>query len=444
MRMPVNFSSNNKMQQQLVLLLRYGDFMKCILSPLPLLATLALLTVTACSPAGKQLMGDPQNPYPLKSPPKVGDIVHLPTGTLVSLDQMLAVACDARVVYVGETHDNPASHRLELQALQGLEKRHPGKVALGMEMFSRSQQPALDRWVAGQLDEKTFLKESRWFDNWRMDFAYYRDLLVFARDHHIPVIGLNAEKSLVQAVRSKPLAELSPAEQAQMPEMDQSDPYQRGMTEAIFAGHGQGHGKMMIEGFLRAQTLWDETMAETAARYLASPEGKQRHLLVVAGGNHIGNGFGIPRRVFRRIPTSYQLIGGHEVEISAERQKDLMDVELPDYPMVPYDFLNFFAYEELPKTGVLLGVVFEPAADKRGLSVTEVVPGSNAERAGVKQGDLLTALDGDSLTESFDLIYAMKQKKVGDRSTLTVERQGKPLKLEVIYQKSQDTHHGKP
>ena len=416
--------------------------MKGIFATLSLITALSLLALTGCSSAGKQLMGDPQNPYPLKSAPKVGDIVHLPTGTLVSLAQMQAAAGDAHVVYVGETHDNPASHRLELQVLQGLEERHPGKVALGMEMFNRSQQPALDRWVAGKLDEKAFLRESRWFDNWKMDFDYYRDLLVFARDRHIPVIGLNAEKSLVQAVTAKPLEELSAEQKAQLPEMDQTDPYQRGMVEAIFSGHS--HGKMHIDGFLRAQTLWDETMAESAARYLSSPEGKDRHLLVVAGGNHISNGFGIPRRVFRRLPTSYQLIGGQEVEISAEKQSELMDVVLPEYPMVPYDFLNYIAYEVLPKTGVLLGIAYEPAPGGRGLEVKSVVPGSNAERAGLKQGDLLLVLDGEAMTDAFDLSYAMKQKKLGDRSTLEIERQGKQLKLEVTFLKMDVHPHGKP
>ena len=415
--------------------------MKCVFPTPHLIAALCLFALTGCSHPGKQLMGNPENPYPLKSAPKVGDIVHLPTGTLVTLAQMQAAASDARVVYVGETHDNPASHRLELQVLQGLEERHPGKVALGMEMCSRSQQPVLDRWVSGKLDEKAFVKESRWFDVWK-DYYSYRDLLIFARDRQIPILCLNAEKSLVQAVTAKPIEELTAEQKAQLPEMDMADPYQRGMIESIFAGHS--HGKMVLDGFIRAQTLWDETMAESAARYLSSPAGKDRHLMVVAGGNHISHGFGIPRRVFRRIPTSYQLIGGVEIEISQEKQKELMDVESPDYPMVSFDFLNYFAYEELPKTGVLLGVAFEPAPGGRGLTVTAVVPGSNAERAEVKQGDLLLTLDGESLAESFDLIYAVKQKHVGDRSTLRVERQGKELDLPVTYEKSADQHHGKP
>ena len=407
-----------------------------------LAAALALFAMTACTPAGKQFMGDPENPYPLLSPPKVGDVVHLPTGTPVSAEQMMSVAADARVIYVGETHDNPASHRLELETLRGLEERHPGKVSLGMEMFARSQQPVLDRWVAGELDEKGFLKASRWFDNWKMDFAYYRDLLIFARDRRIPVLALNAEKSLVQAVRSKPLEELTAEEKAQLPELDLSDPYQRSMTEGIFGGHS--HGKMHLEGFLRAQTLWDETMAESAASYLASPAGKDRHLVVVAGGNHVSYGFGIPRRVFRRLPTSYVTIGGKEVVISREKQPEMMDVEVPEFPTVPYDFLVHLAYEEIPQSGVLLGVMFEPDPKGRGLLVKGVVPDSNALRAGVKQDDLLLSLDGDPLTESIDLVYAVKQKHAGDRGVLKVERQGEALTLEVIFQESAAQQHGKP
>jgi len=389
-------------------------------------------------------MGDPQDPYPLSAPPKVGDIVHLPTGVLVSPQQMLDIAADSRVVYVGETHDNPASHRLELLALQGLEERHPGKVAMGMEMFTRSQQPVLDKWVSGELDEKSFVKASRWYDTWKMDFDYYRDLLLFARDRHIPIIALNADKSLVQAVRSKPLEELSAEEKAQLPQMDMNDPYQRGMAEAIFSGHS--HAKVHMEGFLRVQTLWDETMAESAARFLASPQGKERHLLVVAGGNHINYGFGIPRRVFRRLPLSYVTIGGNEIAVTRETKPETMDVTLPQFPMMAYDFLAFHAYEGLPKQEVLLGVMFEPTKAGHGLLVNSVVPGSNADRAGVKEGDLLLSLDGESLSDSYDLVYAVKRKHVGDRSTLVVERGGKQLSLQVVYQAGTGApkEHGKP
>ncbi|HEY6874486.1 MAG TPA: ChaN family lipoprotein [Geobacteraceae bacterium] len=413
-----------------------------IVTPMHLAFALCLSALTACAPAaGKHLMGNPGNPYPLPSPPKVGEIVHLPTGTLVTPAQMLAVAGDARVVYIGEAHDNPASHRLELDMLQGLAGLHPGRQALGMEMFPRSQQPVLDRWIEGKLDEKTFLKEVHWFENWKMDFTYYRDLLTFARDRHIPVIALNAEKNMVKLVRSKAPDQLTAEERAQLPEMDMADPYQRALVTAIFSDHS--HGGMGLDGFVRAQTLWDETMAESVARYLSSPAGREMHLLVVAGGDHVDNGFGIPRRAFRRFPASYVLIGGDEIDIPADMQNRLMDVTIPPFPMVPVDFLVYMAYEKLPKTGVTLGVMFDTAPAGRGLAVKEVVPGSNAERAGLESGDLLLAIDGEALAESYDLIYALQRKHPGDRAVLKVERQGKTLQVDVLFQGGAGNIHGK-
>ena len=406
--------------------------------PLHFAAALCLIVLTACSPAGKQLMGDPQNPYPLQSSPTVGQIVHLPTGSVVSIAQMLTIAGDARIVYLGETHDNPASHRLELQVLEALAERHPGSQALGMEMFSRAQQSALDRWVAGLLDEKAFLKESRWFENWQMDFGYYRDLLNFARDRRIPIIALNAEKSLVGAVRSKTPDQLSKEEQARLPELDLTDPYQRGLVAAIFGD--SSHGGMQLDSFVRIQTLWDETMAESAVRYMASPAGKDKHLLVIAGGNHVSYGFGIPRRVFRRLPVSYVLIGGREINIPADKQNRLMDVTVPDFPMTAYDFVVYLAYEDLPQTGVSLGVMMEPAPTGRGFVVKTVAPGSNAERHGLLPGDILLTLDGEALADNFDLVYALKQKQPGTRGLLQIERQGQTLKMDVLFQQSNGGH----
>lgn len=403
-------------------------------SPVLPVVALCLFVLTACGPAGKHVMGDPQNPYPQQSQPQIGQIVHLPTGTIVSAAQMFVLAGDARVVYFGEIHDNPASHRLELQILQALAEIHPNRQALGMEMFSRTQQPVLDRWVAGELSEKAFLKESRWFENWNMDFDYYRDLLNFARERRIPIIALNADKNAVGMVRGKTPDQASAEEQARLPKLDLNDPYQRGLAAAIFGDHR--HKGMQLDSFVRVQTLWDETMAESAVRFLESPSGKGMHLLVIAGGNHVNYGFGIPRRVFRRLPTSYLSIGGREIQIPADKQDRLMNVTLPEFPMVPYDFMAFLAYEDLPKTGVHLGVIIEPIPAGNGLVIKNVGRGSNAERAGLQQGDRLLTLDGETLTDPFDLVYGLKQKQPGSRGTLRVGRQDKTFTIDILFTSS--------
>lgn len=406
-----------------------------IYKTLPLLAVTFL--VAACSTPSR-LVGNPETPYPRKTPPQIGEIVHLPTGSAVTTTQMLDVAGTARIVYVGESHDNPASHRLELQVLKGLAERHPGRLALGMEMFTRSQQPVLDEWVAGALDEKTFLKKSRWFVNWDMDFAYYRDLLNFVRDRHIPLIALNADRKLVDAVQHKPPEQLSAEERAQLPLMDLDDPYLRIMATEILGV--SSHAGMNLDGFIRAQVLRDETMAEAVAAYLKSPAGADNYLLVLAGGDHVTHGFGIPRRAFRRLPASYVLIGGEELNLGPDKQDRIMDVTIPPFPMVSFDFLAYLGYEDPPENGVRLGVMIEPFPDGRGLEVKTVLPGSTAAHAGLQKGDRLLSFDGEPLAESLDLIYAVKKKQVGQQGTVQVERQGQALTIEVLFQAAVTPH----
>jgi len=377
----------------------------------------------------QQPIGNPEAPYPAAEAVAVGDIYHLPSGIKVTQDQLDSVVADARIVYVGETHDNPAAHRVQLQVLKAVVARHPGQVSLGMEMFNPGQQAVLDRWVAGELDEKTFLKEVNWFSSWKMDFAYYAEILHYAREAKIPVIGLNAPRDLVKAVGMTPFAELDEATRAQLPTIDMNDPYQKAMTETIYAGHGQS--KNMLDGFLRVQTLWDEAMAESIVRHL-DEKGPDRRMVVLAGGNHVRFGFGIPRRVYRRLPTSYLLVGSRELVVPEEKQDRMMDVTLPKFPMPPYDYVVYTAYESLPGERVKLGVRM---TDTEGKVVVEaVVPNSTADQAGLLKGDVILVLNGIEIRENFDLVYEVNRHVRGDRAKIIIERDGRQMELDLTFQ----------
>lgn len=389
----------------------------------------ALWSLTACT-MSQAPIGNPEAPYPLAQPPQIGEIVHLPTGTPVREEEMLTAVTDARIVYVGETHDNPASHRVELAILQAMAERWPGQVSLGMEMLTRKQQAVLDRWVANELSEKEFLKEADWYSVWSMDFALYRDLLIYARDHRIPVIGLNAEKELVKAIGRQLPAELPEEERARLPEMDMADPYQTAMVEAIYGGHAGGDN--LLAGFQRVQTLWDETMAESIVSHLLTCLDGSQRMVVLAGGNHVRYGFGIPRRVYRRMPTSYVLVGSQEINVPDSMKDRMMDVDMPHFPMPAYDYVVYTAYEDLPGERVKLGVRME---EKDGRVVVQSVgPGSTAEKSGVMAGDVILALDGIAIAENFDLIYEVGLRKKGDKAILEVERAGERLKLDLDFQ----------
>ncbi len=73
-----------------------------------------------------------------------------------------------------------------------------------------------------------------------------------------------------------------------------------------------------------------------------------------------------------------------------------------------------------------------------GALVEQVVPGSAAAAAGVRKGDIITAL-GDARVEGYgDLLGALRDHEPGDRVTLTVFRNGDETNLEVtLGEKSQ-------
>src|SRR5262249_57864886 len=80
--------------------------------------------------------------------------------------EVIARAARSRFVLLGEYHDRPDHHRWQLQTVAALAAEHPA-VVLGFEMFPRRAQPALDRWVAGELDERALLRETDWHRVWR-------------------------------------------------------------------------------------------------------------------------------------------------------------------------------------------------------------------------------------------------------------------------------------
>lgn len=61
-----------------------------------------------------------------------------------------------------------------------------------------------------------------------------------------------------------------------------------------------------------------------------------------------------------------------------------------------------------------------------------VVPGSPADRAGIKENDIITHVNGEEIPEDTDLIELLKKLKVGDEVELTILRESKELKVKTV------------
>lgn len=72
-------------------------------------------------------------------------------------------------------------------------------------------------------------------------------------------------------------------------------------------------------------------------------------------------------------------------------------------------------------TGLLLGA-----------EVSEVVPGSGADVAGLRKGDVVTAAEGVSVTSSKSLVALIRNARVGQEISLTVVRDGQEQQIDVV------------
>jgi len=405
--------------------------MRCSRKPVlvPLVASLFLAGCAAGKPA---VTGTPALPYPPGEPPKAEQIYHLPTGLRVSLDGMMDMLSGARLVCVGETHDNLHDQRVELTVVRELHRRFPGKVAIGMEMFREPQQETLDRWVRGELTELEFLKASKWYDTWGYDFGAYRDLLVFAKENGIDVVALNPPKELQQAVSRPTPDNVSGGYRAKLPDVGEPDPWQREVLRGIFGGHaGHGGGDNAFESFLRVQLLWEETMAQRVTEYLSGPRGEGKVMVTVTGGWHVRYGFGLPKKVIRRMPMAYAIILPEELSTAEQKEGRLMEAEIPEVPLIPADFVWYVPFESLEEKKVRMGIRM---GEKDGALLVEgVVPGSPAEKAGIVAGDQLVSFDGKPVKESIDVVYLIGEKREGDRASVTVLRGGDEKTVEVTF-----------
>jgi uncharacterized iron-regulated protein len=386
---------------------------------------LALLSLAGCAATQPSL--DVESPYVDPRTLRVGEILHLATGRLLAESEALDYLCRFPVVYVGEAHDNVEAHAVQLTVLKAMEACFPGQVALGLEMLQRPFQADADAFVRGEMSERDF--ERVWQKSWG-DISYYRELLHFAREKRIPLLALNASAATRKAVREQPPSAMTPDAAREVPELDTQDPYHRAYVQAMVGGHAKG---VSADAFYRVQLLWDETMAETAAEYLKSPAGRGRRLLVLAGSNHVRYGFGIPRRLFRRVPLPFVIVEPYVHGAGVEVPKDrLMDVEVPAPPLRPADLYWSVRYRDLKGEQVKLGILVEDAGGA-GVRVTGVLPGGPGHAAGLRAGDLIVSLDGTEVNAAADLIHEVGRHKRGEKGTIEVLRGGARVPLAVTY-----------
>ncbi len=323
------------------------------------------------------------------------------TDSTMALSAVMDEIEGSDVIYVGESHSKFGDHKLQLSVIRALVERGH-EVAVGMEMFEPKGQAALDQYVAGDIDEKEFLDKSKYYDSWGMNYHLYREILDYARTMGLPVLGLNQDEGIVKKVSRGGLGSLGKEELGRIPAyMDMTDNEYRNRLSKIFFLHSKSPSRDFTN-FYQAQVLRDEAMAHNIASFMEKNPGHK--VVVVVGQGHVAYGSGIPRRLAR--------INGSSYSVLVNADSGSVDPQMADYV--------FYAPEPPVPGTPILGVSIKKAAG--GVSVLKVMKGGLAERAGIKEGDLIVSV-GKARTESVpELKIALFGLEPGQEVVLTVLR----------------------
>jgi uncharacterized iron-regulated protein len=262
---------------------------------------LVLFAMTACSTT-KPPMPPLASIEGVQGHFRIGRIIHLKTGKAVSFDQLIDQVGARRLIFIGEVHNNPEHHLIQVQILQALMSQYE-PLTLAVEFFNKTQQPVLDHYMDGSTTETTetvFLKDVGWDKNWAYAYHFYRPLLLMTKEKGRKILAINAPNTIVKKVARSGLSSLDPSERNQLAShIDLENESHRSYLRKIYEKHTHKDLKR-FDFFYQAQCVWEDTMAENIAKYLSKNKEK---LVVLAGNGHIINNDGIPNRTLSRIKT---------------------------------------------------------------------------------------------------------------------------------------------
>ena len=332
---------------------------------------------------------------------------------------VLEEASKRTVVLLGELHDRADHHRWQLQTMAALHALR-SRMLLGFEMFPRRVQPALDRWVAGELDEAEFFKATDWANAWGFDTELYAPLFHFARLNRIPMVALNVERSLIQEVGRKGFDAVAESQREGLGRPAPPPPDYVHDLHAVYLEH-PGSQKTQLDDarfqrFVQGQLTWDRAMAEAIHGALVRHPGRQ--VVAVMGRGHTSAG-AVPHQLRDLGITDAAVLLPWERGTACERLTPQLATAVfgVDGPRAGGHART------PPRLGVLL------AGGDGVVRIDRVATGSIAESAGLRGGDVVLLLAGVAVGTAADVQRLVSRQAPGTWLPIRVRRDGAELDL---------------
>ena len=246
----------------------------------------------------------------------------------------------ADIVIVGEQHDDANAHVVQEAVAGETIAAWPGS-AVSLEMLERDEQPVVDAYLRGDITKDEFVQRTGsadWAAKGTWD-GFYQPVIDAARSGKCPVVAANVPRRFVKMARTEgyaALESLPPEERAlfSLPERDPPETYRARFKEFMESG-GQVHDDAHVDEVMRAQRLWDSTMADSIVRARAAlPRGaKVVHLV---GQFHSEYDGGLVSEIQARDPLARILtVTVQKGEARALREEDRGKADVVVYGVAP-------------------------------------------------------------------------------------------------------------
>ncbi len=356
-------------------------------------------------------------------------ITDTATGDILSAGQLAPRLRDTRLLLIGESHTTMDFHRVQLRVIRALQESGR-KVMIGLEMFPYTEQKSLDNWRDGLLTEAGFVTLARWYEFWGYHWNYYRDIFLYARDHGIPIYGVNTPREVVTAVRQKGIDNLSEKDRQYVPpkiDVDSAD--HLAFFRASFDEDDSMHGNMpeaMLKSMQAAQATWDASMGYNSVKVLqAAPA--DSILVVLVGSGHVAYGVGIERQ-------AKQWFDG---KITTLIPVPVLDSDEKPVSSVKASYANFVWGIPYERDSLYPSLGFSTSEAGGARKIIAVEKDSIAGRSGFEVNDQVLALDGIPAPDRETWNRVMATKNWGDTAVVTVKRGNREVTINAELRRTQ-------
>ena len=219
-------------------------------------------------------------------------------GKSVNYNKMMKDLKEADIVLIGEMHNNPICHWLELEITKDIESEKKMNTVLGAEMFESDDQIVMNEYLSGQIKKKHFVTEAKVWSNNKTD---YQPLVDFAKENNLKFVATNIPRRYANFVARNGLEELSNLTNEQKKYIAPI-PFDVDLTlkgYKMFLDMNMGHGSEMTPTKMaQAQGAKDATMAH----FILENWNKGQTFIHYNGTYHSDNFEGIGYYLLKRNP----------------------------------------------------------------------------------------------------------------------------------------------